>query len=305
VSWCPHWRAHLALWPTVDPSFGMRAVVPARRTSAFRAFGGASRDRPFPVRHHRIPEADGDRKLRPFSSSKPELRVSVLAARLPAGPFAARANLRPTGPTPHVTAPKSRRNPGEFHSAVWIIGCSSETLTGTSWSKALVASATTAISPTVGAPPSWPIAAVYWRPRAGAACPCRRLPRALPAAHRPFTRPLSVLRRPHDRNRRHPPCEHFRRCGSLEHLMIPMRDPNTAQRPEPAPAVDTATPPSLPATGDRRYPGKQPSKPRRSPNPLISLPPMAAASIPIAAHCSVDSNRYRHSTPTTGRAQSP
>jgi hypothetical protein len=74
----------------------------------------------------------------PFSSSKPELRVSVLAARLPAGPFAARANLRQTGPTPHVTAPKSRRNPREFHSAVWFIGCSSETLTGTSWSKALV-----------------------------------------------------------------------------------------------------------------------------------------------------------------------
>ena len=33
--------------------------------------------------------------------------------------------------------------------------------------------------------------------------------RALPAAHRPLTRPLSGLRRPHDRNRRHPPCEHF------------------------------------------------------------------------------------------------
>ena len=31
----------------------------------------------------------------------------------------------------------------------------------------------------------------------------------------------------------------------------------------------------------------------------------SAASIPIAAHCSVDSNRYRHSTPTTGSAQSP
>ena len=121
-------------------------------------------------------------------------------------------------------------------------------------------------------------------PRAGAACPCRRLPRALPAAHRPFTRPLSVLRRPHDRNRGHPPCQHFRRGGSLEHLMIPMRDPNRAQCPEPAPAVDAATPPSLPATGDRRYPGNQPSKPRRPPNPLISLPPMAATSIPIAAH---------------------
>src|SRR5207248_950686 len=48
-------------------------------------------------------------------------------------------------------------------------------------------------------------------PRAGAARPCCRLPRALPAAHRPLTRPLSGLRRPHDRHRRHPPCQHFRR----------------------------------------------------------------------------------------------
>jgi hypothetical protein len=34
-----------------------------------------------------------------------------------------------------------------------------------------------------------------------------------------------VVRRPHDQNRRHSPREHFRLCGSLEHLMIPMRDP--------------------------------------------------------------------------------
>jgi hypothetical protein len=37
----------------VDPRFGRRAVVPARRTPPFRAFGGASRDRPFPVKHYR------------------------------------------------------------------------------------------------------------------------------------------------------------------------------------------------------------------------------------------------------------
>src|SRR4029077_7999166 len=105
-------------------------------------------------------------------------------------------------------------------------------------------------------------------------------------------------------NRRRPPCEHFRRCGFLEQLMIPMRDPNRAQCPETAPAVDAATPPSLPATGDRRIQAIN-TPPRRPPKPLISQPPMAATSIPIAAHCSVDSNRYRHSALTTGRAQSP
>ena len=105
-------------------------------------------------------------------------------------------------------------------------------------------------------------------PRAGAACPCRRLPRALPAAHRPLTRPLSGLRRPHDRNRRHPPCQHFRRCGSLEHLMIPMPNPVRAQCPGSAPALDAATPLALPATGDRWYPANQPSEPPRPPAPV-------------------------------------
>ena len=84
-------------------------------------------------------------------------------------------------------------------------------------------------------------------PRAGAACPCCRLPRALPPADWPLTRPLSLLRRPHDRNRRHSPCPHFRRCRSLEHLMITMRDPIRALCPGPASAIDTVTPLSLPS----------------------------------------------------------
>src|SRR5437762_1853904 len=58
-------------------------------------------------------------------------------------------------------------------------------------------------------------------PRPSAACRCRRLPPALPAAHRPSARPLSVLWRTHGRDRCHSPCERLRHRGSLEHLMIP------------------------------------------------------------------------------------
>jgi hypothetical protein len=94
--------------------------------------------------------------------------------------------------------------------------------------------------------------------RAGVACPCRRLPRALPAADRPLTRPLSRLRRPHDRNRRHSTCQQFRGRGSLEHLMTPMRDPIRAPCPGPASAVDAVTPLALPATGGTSYFGDQP-----------------------------------------------
>ena len=73
---------------------------------------------------------------RPFSSSKPELRVSVLGAQLPAGPLAARERQRKVGPVPQVTAPKSRRNTRKFQTAVWDTVCSSETLTGQSrWSR--------------------------------------------------------------------------------------------------------------------------------------------------------------------------
>ena len=87
--------------------------------------------------------------------------------------------------------------------------------------------------------------------------------------------------------------------------MIPMQDPDRAQCPGPASAVDAATPLSLPATGDRRYPGNQPSEPRRPPAPLISLRPEAANPIPIVAHWRVASNQRRLFAPSTGSAQSP
>jgi membrane protein YqaA with SNARE-associated domain len=138
-------------------------------------------------------------------------------------------------------------------------------------------------------------------PRAGTTCACRRLPRALPAANRPFTRPLSGLRRPHDRNRRHPPCQHCRRCGSLEHLMIPMRDPS---EPSVLDRRQLSTP-SLRYRFQRPATANRSSEPRRSPAPLIDIRPMAATNIPIAAHWSLDSNRHRHRASTTGRAQSP
>jgi hypothetical protein len=48
----------------------------------------------------------------------------------------ATADLRYIGLAPQPATHESRRNPGGFHTAVWDL-CSSETLTGTSWSKAL------------------------------------------------------------------------------------------------------------------------------------------------------------------------
>jgi hypothetical protein len=60
------------------------------------------------------------------------------------------------------------------------------------------------------------------------------------------------------------------------------------------------------SNGERQTPIQAISpEPRRSQAELISLSPMAATSIPIATHWSVDSDRYRNSAPTTGTAQSP
>jgi hypothetical protein len=70
-------------------------------------------------------------------------------------------------------------------------------------------------------------------PRAGDACPCRRLPGALPAAHRPLTRPLSVVRRPHDQNRRHSP-----------RALSPLRLPGTPHDPNARPHQSSAGPAS-------------------------------------------------------------
>jgi hypothetical protein len=111
-----------------------------------------------------------------------------------------------------------------------------------------------------------------------------------------FTRPLSRLRRPHDRNRRHPPCQHFRRCGSLEHLITPIQDPVTAQCPGPAPAVDPATLLLLPGAAHRQYPGNQPCKPRRPPAPLISRRPKATTT---------SRSRFTGASPRTSVATSP
>jgi hypothetical protein len=49
------------------------------------------------------------------------------------------AHLRQTDLAPHLEAPKSRRNPGKFHSAVRDLVSTTETPIGqTSWSKVLV-----------------------------------------------------------------------------------------------------------------------------------------------------------------------
>ena len=70
--------------------------------------------------------------------------------------------------------------------------------------------------------------------------------------------PLSVMRRPHDRNRRHSPYGRVRRCGFLEHLMIPCDTPSQPSVLDSPPAVDAATPLALPAASDRPYSGDQP-----------------------------------------------
>ena len=59
-------------------------------------------------------------------------------------------------------------------------------------------------------------------------------------------------------NRHHPPCEQFRRCGSLEHLMIPMQAP----QPSVPDRRQRSTPPRryrISASGDGGYPENHPS----------------------------------------------
>ena len=138
--------------------------------------------------------------------------------------------------------------------------------------------------------------------RASAACRCRRLPRALPAAHRPFARPLSVLRWPHGRDRCHSPCERLRHRGSLEHLMIPPQGPIRAQYPAAPPAIDAATVLSRLAANDRRHPGSHPSELRR---PLASFIAETSTKILPAAPWRIAVNRQRLVASTTGSAQSP
>src|SRR6266852_3482309 len=130
-------------------------------------------------------------------------------------------------------------------------------------------------------------------PRAGAACRCRRLPRALSAAHRPFPRPLSVLRRPHGRDRYHPPRDRLCRHGSLEHLMIAPRDTITAQHSTAAPAIDAATLLSRLAAGARCHPGSHPSELRRPLAPFISRRVETPTKILPAAPRRLAANRQR------------
>ena len=118
-----------------------------------------------------------------------------------------------------------------------------------------------------------------------------------PAAHSTSVRGAAAVRS----KSRHSPCEHFRRCGFVEHFMIPMRNPS-----EPS-VLDwrQLSTPSLRYRFQRPATANRSSEPRRSPTRLIDIRPMAATNIPIAAHWSLDSNRHRHCASTTGRAQSP
>jgi hypothetical protein len=115
------------------------------------------------------------------------------------------------------------------------------------------------------------------------------------------------VRRPHDRNRRYSACEHFRLCGSrlcgsLEHLMIPTRDPITAQCPGSAPA--SCRHPAI-AFSDRRQIVSSQLTPRAAAasGAIDQSMSHGATNLPIAAQGSLDSNRRRHSASTTGSAQ--
>ena len=141
--------------------------------------------------------------------------------------------------------------------------------------------------------------------RASAACPCRRLPRAISASHRPLARPLSVLWRPHDRDRHYSPCPPRRRRGTLEHLMIPPRDPITGSIPQwlqpsmplsccrvllLAPGVIRAIIP--PSRGDLRA-------------PFSSSPSRAAIDNPLHPHRHTAVRRCRRFASITGSVKSP
>ena len=87
--------------------------------------------------------------------------------------------------------------------------------------------------------------------------------------------------------------------------MIPTDTRSEPAAPGSAPAVDAGTPLLPPAAGDTSYPGIKPSELRQSLAPLISLLPMAATNIPIAAYWRAASNRHWLSAPTNGSTQSP
>ena len=181
----------------------------------------------------------------------------------------------------------------------------SATFCSTSCLTASIASATTAISPTVGARPSLAhsrrlLAVPEPAPTAPAADYRERYQQLTGRS----IGPLSVMRRPHDRNRRHSPYGRVRRCGFLEHLMIPC---DTPSQPSVLDQRQLLTPPLRLRFQRRATDRIQAISPRSAAisGGIDQSPPMAAPSIPIAAHRSVGSDRYRHSAPTTGRAQSP
>ena len=139
--------------------------------------------------------------------------------------------------------------------------------------------------------------------RAGAACPCRRLPRAIPAAYRPFARAVPVLRRPHDRDRHHSACRHRR--STLEHLMIPPQDrspPSFPQRPQPSMPLSCYCVLPLAPAGIRAV---HSSQPRRSPEPILSRSAAIATESSPRLLAASTANRQRLGSSTKAAAKSP
>ena len=180
--------------------------------------------------------------------------------------------------------------------------CSTSCLT------ASIASATTAISPTAACRQARPLPPFAGGPRASDRLPLLPITASVisssPAVHSTSAR----LRRPHDRNRRHPACEYFRRCRSLEHLMIPMRDPIRAQCPWIGASCRRRHYRCRVSSDRRQIVSRQSSpKPRDLRRHSISLPPDRRHQHPDRrlTGCVAIQTGTRCSAPTSGRAQSP
>ena len=103
--------------PNCEPEFldASRCASSANNRVA-RIRRGIWRSR-FPKNTSQDTTRNDDRKV-PDRVIETELRVSVLVGGIPTEPFTRALDLRQIGLAPHLEAPKSRRNPGKFHTAV-------------------------------------------------------------------------------------------------------------------------------------------------------------------------------------------